>query len=206
MGEPVGVCPLNELGSVSVPFEKPSTYFFEETCTTTMEGQDWALKDAIYSCNALPICSMTCGGPNKNTLKFITKKCSCNAEFLGHSVWLQVTLALTVYITLNMSRIGFVQGLSKLLVKYLHPGLFTFKGTCDRDGNLLLGEDFAEGESIEDPQRSNSFQTVLREKLAVLIPKFKRMGLPMMIAAISMNLPWFWLLSNVSKNVVLSAR
>ena len=33
----------------------------------------------------------------------------------------------------------------RVLVKYLHPGLFTYRGTCDKEGSLILGAEF-EGE------------------------------------------------------------
>lgn len=211
-GEPVGVCPINEVVTPNVPYGKPSTYFFEDACQTTMTGEDYNLENAIYSCDALPICTMTCGGPNKKTMNFVTKKCGCTAEWFGHSIWLQMTLAFTIYVLLNMSRIGFVRGLSRFLVKYLHPGLFTYKGTCDRDGKLILGEEFAEnkggddrkgGGDVEDPRGSKSFARVLKENLVELIPKFRRLGIPLMIAALCLNIPWIWLLNNVSKNVAL---
>ena len=78
-GEPVGNCPINELLNPPAPFSKPSVSLFETSCQSGMVGEAWTLSDAIYSCDALPVCSMTCGGPNKRTMNFVANKCGCHA-------------------------------------------------------------------------------------------------------------------------------
>ena len=199
--EKVYQCPLNELVSPQIPYSLPSTYLLEPTCLTAMVGDDWALQDSVYNCDNLPTCDMSCGGPNRFLLEGQTEACGCMMEWGGHSVWLKLVLALVIYILLNMSRIKLIQGLTKLFWKYLHPGLFTFKSTCTREGEVVVGE----GEEIKDMEMGGgskgAFAALLRRKLEEVLKRFWRKGIPQVMLAIALNVPWVYLLMNVSHDI-----
>ena len=42
-------------------------------------------QDAIFYCDALPQCTVTCQGPDKELLKVVTEQCGCMLEVGGES-------------------------------------------------------------------------------------------------------------------------
>ncbi|GMH86508.1 hypothetical protein TL16_g10570 [Triparma laevis f. inornata] len=148
-GEGVYNCPINELVEPQKPWSKPSEYLLEESCQMAMVGDEWELQDSVYNCDYLPTCDLTCGGPARLRMERSTDSCGCHLEWGGHSIWLQLVVAMVMYTLLNLARIKLIQGLSKIFWKYLHPGLFTFKATCLRDGEIVVSEEFTVNENDE---------------------------------------------------------
>lgn len=62
------------------------------------------IQNNTFNCNNLPICSLTCSGPNINILHTVTHQCSCMIEWEFHSIILQYLIGFIVYILLNISR------------------------------------------------------------------------------------------------------
>ena len=48
------------------------------------------LEDSLFDCAALPPCELSCSGPSKPLLIAFSRRCGCHAEWLFHSVALQV--------------------------------------------------------------------------------------------------------------------
>jgi len=201
--EQINSCPLNSLVSPTVPYSLPSTYLLEPTCQSAMVGDEWTLQDSVYNCDNLPTCDMSCEGPNKVKTKRDTEACGCMLEWGGHSIWLQLVIAVVIYVLLNMSRIKLMQGLTKLFWKYLHPGLFTFRSTCTREGEVVVGE--GDGKELKDVEMGGegkgAFAALLRRKLEEVLKKFWRKGIPQVMMAIALNVPWIYLLLNVSHDI-----
>lgn len=201
--EKINSCPLNDLVSPKVPYDLPSSYLFEPTCQTAMVGDDWSLQDSVYNCDNLPTCDMSCGGPDRPKVKKQTEACGCMMEWGAHSVWLKLVVAFVVYVSLNMSRIKLVQGLTKLFWKYLHPGLFTFKSTCTREGEVVVGE--GDGKEMKDVEMGGggkgAFAALLKRRLEEVLKKFWRKGIPQVMMAIAFNVPWIYLLMNVTHDI-----
>ncbi|GMH99684.1 hypothetical protein TrVE_jg343 [Triparma verrucosa] len=220
-GEGVYNCPINELVEPQKPWSQPSEYLLEDSCQMAMVGDDWELQDSVYNCDYLPTCDLTCGGPARIRMERSTESCGCHLEWGGHSIWLQLVVAFVMYTLLNLARIKFIQGLSKIFWKYLHPGLFTFKATCLRDGEIVVSEEFTVNENEEivrveegeheqhsilyggtgDTKTDRQFKKVLEEELGVILPKYRRKGFVQVFMAICLNVPWIYLLKNVSYNI-----
>ena len=101
----------------------------------------------------------------------------------------------------------------RVLVKYLHPGLFTYRGTCDKEGSLILGAEFEgeKGGGVKEDLESRGgfndegkgrkdFQKVLKKELEELIPKYRNKGFPMILIALGLNIPWIVVLKGVGGN------
>mmetsp|Transcript_2637 Transcript_2637/g.5022 ORF Transcript_2637/g.5022 Transcript_2637/m.5022 type:complete len:979 (-) Transcript_2637:24-2960(-) len=213
-------CPMNEVVTPQVPWSVPSTYLMEPKCQMAMVGSEWELKDSVYDCDYLPVCDLSCGGPTRVKMERATDSCACHLEWGGHSLWLQFVVAVVMYTLLNMSRIKLVQGLTKIFWKSLHPGLFTFKATCKRDGEIVVAEqyvkmsreDLAElgqkkgaveggggGKPLDDG--SGEFKAVLKGQLDEILPAFQRFGFVQVLQALVLHVPWIYLLNNISYNI-----
>ena len=105
-----------------------------------------------------------------------------------------------------MSRITLIMGITRIMWKKIHPGLFNYKATCDRDGGLVVKYDkTVEG---EDPEHEiegrvharvgKKFSVLLKEQLDIILPKFRNKGFPQVLMAILINAPWIYLLHSIA--------
>jgi len=201
-------CPMNELAEPTVPYTQFSGFLTEQTCSEKIdpETEKWKFDNAIFDCEALPVCQLSCGGPNKRKMKAVTENCGCMVEWFGHSVWLKVSLSIFIYVLMNMSRVALIMGVTRLVWKKIHPGLFNYKATCDREGGLVVKYDkTVEG---EDPEHEiegrvharvgKKFSILLKEQLDIILPKFKKKGYPQILFALLINAPWIYLLYTIS--------
>ena len=151
---------------------------------------------------------MTCTGPNKEKLRTVTKECGCTIEWFIHSVWLKGLISLMVYALMNASRLGFVDGLSRVLWKSLHPGTFTVWATCDVDGKLLPSGTTSTKNMILSNEVESEFgtETTVTEEMSIAksaylsdeirdqIQKssmiFQMGGIGMMVVSLLLNVPW----------------
>jgi len=214
-------CPKNPVSGNAYPKISDTLAISEADCGFDLEEK--TLIDAIYDCEVLPLCNMVCNGPNKDVLRAVTEDCGCKIQWLGHSAWLKFILALFVYAVLNMSRIGLVMGLCRIFWKQLHNGLFTYKATCARDGSLIVAHADKEGNvTILEKERSISslasqieggspasqtdagFQKLLKDDLDVILPKYRRKGIPYIIVALAVNGTWIYLTNAWSSDLEYS--
>eukprot|EP00808_Paulinella_micropora_P001605 g7325.t1 len=94
------------------------------------------MKDSRYNCSELPICNMTCDGPDKEALVAATKDSGCSSEWLFHAGMFRFILSLLVYVCLNISRVLVMTALVRLTWRVLASKGFEFLGTVDRLGNM----------------------------------------------------------------------
>lgn len=113
------------------------TYLGRNSCIVQENVHENFKQDAIFDCDVLSPCQMTCEGPHKDKLRKVCKECGCIVEWFFHSVWLKGLVSLLVFALMNASRQAFVDGLCRVLWRSLHPGTFTVSATCDADGNIL---------------------------------------------------------------------
>jgi hypothetical protein len=112
-------------------------YLGRNSCIVQGNEHENFKQDAIFDCDVLVPCQVTCEGPHKNKLRKVCKECGCIVEWFFHSVWLKSIVSLLVFALMNASRQAFVDGLCRVLWKSLHPGTFTVSATCDADCNIL---------------------------------------------------------------------
>jgi len=204
-------CPMNELLQPPAPFLPPSEYILASSCDVdmTMESQEedsstpssssssssWLIKDSIFRCDAMPSCDVTCEGPNQALLEQTSRECGCTFEWFLHSLWLKIVLSLMVYGVTNGSRIGFVNGLSRLLWRRLHPDRFTVLTTCKVDGTLITVEHTCSG---KDDSNDYEHAVLIRREINRNMLRFQAKGLGMVVCAVFANITWIWALTMVN--------
>lgn len=62
----------------------------------------------IYTCvfnlSAMPVCETSCSGPRASIVDSVSEQCSCMSEWFAHSSVLYFSLAVVIYLSLNVSR------------------------------------------------------------------------------------------------------
>ena len=173
--------------------------------------KDWEsfhILDSVFDCSRLPSCDVTCEGPHKAKLRKVTKECSCTGEWLFHSYWLRNILSFLIYVLLNLSRVLFIDGLSRVLWRHLHPGGFTFWANCSINGEIITQE---KGFYCEERKYHNNNGEKHGKKLDKIIKKqihrnslkFKMTGFMMILGSISMNGIWIAILLRVNDDLRL---
>merc|ERR1711998_795174 len=120
------------------------------------DSTTWELDDAVFYCDNLPQCELTCDGPDRDVMRVLTEHCSCTFEWLVHSSWLKFTLAFSIYALMNISRVVFTKALAKLMWRFLSPGVFTYRATCDYDGVYIKPEYI---------KKKDTHEAIVREEL-----------------------------------------
>eukprot|EP00586_Coscinodiscus_wailesii_P015898 CAMPEP_0172506782 /NCGR_PEP_ID=MMETSP1066-20121228/198223_1 /TAXON_ID=671091 /ORGANISM="Coscinodiscus wailesii, Strain CCMP2513" /LENGTH=816 /DNA_ID=CAMNT_0013283975 /DNA_START=430 /DNA_END=2880 /DNA_ORIENTATION=+ len=201
-------CPLNELSEIPVPLPSPAETLHSETCRTPTRTTD--LQNAIFNCDELPSCPLTCPGPHRPKLQTVTRDCGCMSEYFLHSSWLRTAVALLIFACLNASRAGIIEGLTRIRWRHLHPELFTVRSTCRTDGTFvdpttnsavgfwhhggsgMVGAS-RDGNDDEEEEEEEEMSTLLKTRLANdIIPRFECTGYAILIVALLFNLPWIY--------------
>lgn len=133
-------CPIDDrrqILTIRMPFELPGIVIQEPSCSVSVDGSSTEISDAIFDCEELASCEITCGEPRREVLTPATEKCGCAVEWYLHSEWLGTSLAFLLYFFMNMSRLFFISGITRLLWKYIYPERFTVLVTCDSNGGLV---------------------------------------------------------------------
>ena len=187
------VCPLND--ATGQPFALPSTYLSEGACAEPAAWTDWELRDGLFVCGDVPDCTVTCGGPSKDLLRTVTEQCGCSSEWLLHASWLRSSIGLVVYGIMNFTRVIFLGGLCKLMWRYLSPGLFTYKATCDHRGNVLAPRDTEKYDSFTGPAGS------LKHELNRTLSRFMGMAWLQVAGAVALNGVWIFFLLSAAQDI-----
>ena len=83
--------------------------------------------------------------------------CGCTLEWYLHSNWMGNAFALVLYLFMNMERILFFSGVTRLLWRHICPDQFTLLATCDSDGILVTQS--SAGRSVCHEGILNAIQT-----------------------------------------------
>ena len=169
-------CPIDdrrEISTIQMPFELPGIALQDQACSVSVQNSIREISDAIFDCEELASCDMTCNEPRREVLNPATEKCGCTIEWYLHSEWLGTTLALLLFFLMNVARVLFTSGLTRLLWKYIYPERFTVLVTCDSNGGLVTNSKGTFG-SHDDLLKaiklrsSSSRQTLQNEELRQL--------------------------------------
>ena len=98
------------------------------------------LDDSRFDCDALPECVVGCNGVEWDVIRTWTYGCGCYIEWWFHSNFLLFSLAIIVFVGLNLGRLWFISGVCLLFFDKLGTNLFEYHGTCDREGNSLTDQ------------------------------------------------------------------
>ena len=186
-------CPIN--AATGQPFAPVGSYLGEPACLEPAAWADWALKDAVFYCGDVPDCAATCSGPSAPLLRTVSEQCGCSSEWLMHAAFLRSSIGLVVYLLLNASRVLFLGAVCKLLWRYLSPGIFTYKATCDHHGNVLAPRDTEKYESFTGPTGS------LKKELNRTLLRFVRTAWLQVAAAALLNAVWMYFLVAARQNI-----
>ena len=152
-------CPIDDrraIMSIPIPYELPGISLADPSCYVSTNGSDWILENAVFDCEQLGTCSVTCPGPRKSLLDEASERCGCTVEWYLHSKWMGTAFAFLLYVFMNIARVSFFSGMTRLLWKYIYPERFTVFATCNSDG-LLVTSAKVSGTSHDD--LINSIQT-----------------------------------------------
>jgi len=143
------------------------------------------LTDSRFDCAKLPECQIECNGVEWDVVRTWTYGCGCYIEWWFHSSFLLFSLAIIVYICLNLGRNLFVSGVCLVFFDKLGTNLFEYHGTCDREGRSLT----------EDKELKRQLKINLRTRCT--------WGVWYMIGATLLQVPWVVMLSLLSGQVEL---
>jgi hypothetical protein len=183
-----GTCPMNS--ATHLPYAPISTYLTTTGCDDKLTS--YSLQDGIFRCTALPTCSLTCDGPDKQLIHSVTKQCGCMMEWGFHAGFFQITIAIVVFALLNTARVLFVRGVLILNWKKMTPNLFEYLANCRRNGKF-----------VEPTYRVKDvpYSQVLRQDLDKKLKRFEIMGYAFILGAIVINVPWIVFLSLAAQDI-----
>lgn len=174
-----------------------------QKCSIGLRHGHWELNDAIFNCDKLPICEVTCTGPHKDKLDKVSKECGCMAEWLFHSSWLRGLLSFLIFGITNGTRMIFVDGLSNVLWKSFHPGKLTVWATCDDSGGIFTKE-FQGIRSLFLSKREDGNAASLhaleaiKKEIGRTTFRFRMLGIIKIIGALTANLLWILIVFNTA--------
>ena len=181
----------------------------DPSCLIETNGSDFALTNAIFDCEQLKACNVTCPGPHKRFLHAVIERCGCTIEWYLHSKWMGGAFAFFLYTLMNIARVAFFSGVTRLLWKHLYPDRFAVWTTCDSKGSLVTASK-VHGVSHEDlihaiQSKSNGVdrQTTkeLHDKLNRCLRNFFATGIAMLLGSAVANGGWICALFFVSHSV-----
>ena len=128
-------CPLDAADNLYLP---PGHYMADHTCDPKEMLGETVYKSSPFDCTALPICEVSCGGPNPAVVDSVCKSCSCMTEWLFNSYVFQIALAICVYLILNVSRVLLCKGVVMVVWRSLTREEFEVRVACSRSGNMMF--------------------------------------------------------------------
>jgi len=174
---------------------------------------DWVIENAVFDCEQLATCSVTCPGPRKGLLRAASERCGCTVEWYLHSKWMSTTFAFLLYVFMNVARVSFFSGITRLLWKHIYPERFTVSATCDSGGSLVTSSKVS-GTSHEDLM--NAIQTSsktagdstrhqlsreLHSKLDHALRSFYVTGVIFLLGSVLANGVWMYALAVTSQTL-----
>ena len=134
-GIPTGKCPLNPS---SLPYKPPGDYISDTVCDRfDQRPLSGVYKDSVFDCKTLPVCEVTCKGPDKVLVAAACKHCSCMIEWLINSSVFQFAMGVVVYLLMNISRVMICRGFVMIFWRSLTREEFEVRTTCTRAGEMV---------------------------------------------------------------------
>lgn len=177
------------------------------SCSAGADESDWKVEHAVFDCEHLATCSVTCPGPRKQLIDSASERCGCTLEWYLHSKWMASTFAFLLYVFMNVARVSFFSGITRLLWKYLYPEQFTVSVTCNSEGTLVAPSSKIGGTSHADligaiqtqsqPGRNGTDQYLTKElhaKLARCVKNYYATGGILLLGSLVANGIWIYAL------------
>lgn len=169
------------------------------------------MKSAIFDCEQLGTCSVTCPGPHKSLVGSISERCGCTLEWYFHSKLMQNTFAFFVYVFMNIARTLFFSGITRLLWKQIYPDRLTVSATCNSEGSLVTSSK-VKGTSRENlivaiqtrskGEENSELSREFRAKLKRCLRNFFATGILLLIFSALANGVWIYALLVTSQSLV----
>jgi hypothetical protein len=209
------VCPMDERLDIPLPYELPGIALNDISCSVEVDGSDWILSDAIFDCESIPTCSIECELPRKPLLSEASEQCGCTLEWYIHSQWMGTALAFVIYLCMNVARVLFFAGLTRVLWKQIHPERFTVVATCNSDGalvtskrvsgdshqDLMLAIQSKSNKSEDETTSHHELSATLNAKLDRCIRNFYRVGVALVISSLVVNVTWLTFVMLTSRSL-----
>jgi len=214
-------CPIDDrkdIMGIPIPYDKPGVVLRDPSCSIDLNGNEWEINDSIFNCDTLPPCNVKCTGPRKTRIKSASDQCGCTLEWYLHSKWMGSAVAFLLYVLMNMSRVFFLSGVTRLLWKWIYPDRFTVHATCDGDGKLItkIGgkshqdlittiqiQSSISKQRNEDDENSGNEDAAkeLRAKLGHSLKRFYRSGFVYLAGSLVTNGMWIYLVVVMSQSL-----
>jgi hypothetical protein len=184
----------------------------DPSCLVQTNESDFVLNNAIFDCDNLKACNVTCPGPHKGFLNAVIERCGCTFEWYLHSKWMGGAFAFLIYTLMNIARVSFFSGVTRLLWKHIYPDRFTILATCDSEGSLITASK-VNGVSHEDlinaiQSKSNGadreITKELHAKLNRCLRNFFATGVVLLLGSAVVNGMWMCALFFVSHSLTPS--
>lgn len=198
------LCPIDGRQSIidtPIPFDPPSIQLTDPSCLAKTIGNEWTINDATFDCEQVATCSVTCPEPRKPLLRASSMRCGCAVEWYLHSKWMGTTFAFLLYVFMNMARVMFFSGITRLLWKRLHPARFTMLATCDLNGSLVTSSKIS-GKSHQDlvnaiqiRSKAGPVAKELGARLRSCVRNFYITGAGLLLGSIVANGVWIYALT-----------
>jgi len=207
-------CPIDDrraIMSIPIPHELPGISLAEPSCSANTNGSDWIIDNAVFDCEQLAECTVTCLGPRKNLLDSASERCGCTIEWYLHSKWMGTTFAFLLYVFMNIARVSFFSGITRLLWKHIYPERFTVLATCDSAGFLVTSSSKVSGKSHEDlinaiqtrskaVDNNHTLSRELHTKLDRCLRNFYLTGFALLLGSLVANGVWLYALGVTSQS------
>ncbi|GBG26213.1 Hypothetical Protein FCC1311_024342 [Hondaea fermentalgiana] len=153
--------------------------------------------DRIYDCDQIAPCDFQCSGPSEPILRGVTFDTSCTMEWYLHAELLTFFCALLGYITTNLARMIFLNGIVKISWRHLSSHKFAIIASCREDGTMIYPEDVT--------VKGESFRKVIVKQLRIAIRAFERRGCAITLFGISLIVPWFAILITLRRSLAFDS-
>jgi hypothetical protein len=147
-------------------------------------GRIPTLEDSRFNCTNLPICAMTCGGPDREAIAAATLSSGCTSEWKFHAGMFRFVMALMVYVCMNISRVLIMLAIVRLSWRVLAGKGFEFIGTVDRLGNMDV-----------------TAKDRLKKQVETDIRKYERVAWIMLALAVLVHIPYIIVLEKYSETI-----
>eukprot|EP00456_Euglypha_rotunda_P070647 TRINITY_DN6277_c0_g1_i17.p1 TRINITY_DN6277_c0_g1~~TRINITY_DN6277_c0_g1_i17.p1 ORF type:complete len:594 (+),score=77.47 TRINITY_DN6277_c0_g1_i17:105-1886(+) len=140
-------------------------------------GNTTGLQNGLLNCSSLPVCHLTCTGPDKLALAASTYDSGCTSEWMFHAGLFRFLVALLIYVSLNISRTLLMTAIIRLAWRTLSSNGFEFRGTCTKLGQI------------------EGFDERLKTELDKSVKSYERGALLMLIFAVLVHIPYIVVLT-----------
>jgi len=95
-------CPIDS--TTGQPYTAFAPLLDSWQCSSSSLSSQYLPADLSFPCNLLPLCHVTCTGPDPTVLTAVGELCSCSAQWSIHSTIIQILVTVVLFVTINFAR------------------------------------------------------------------------------------------------------